>query len=137
MKKRLLDGDGVPELGNAFFSNAKRIDDGPAALSAAIRQEFSRRRGQQKTPTKKLVSLRLQRTTIEAYRHTGPGWQARIDADLAEAAERRKRPSGDVDLSTPAVIDLMEALQRSLDQVMRRSTARRLVQPAPRRTRSA
>src|SRR5208283_416339 len=34
-------------------------------------------RGPQKTPTKKLVSLRLSREVVDHFKSTGPGWQTR------------------------------------------------------------
>lgn len=57
-----------PELGEEFFSTAKRM------------------RGPQKTPTKKLVSLRLDPEVIERFRAMGPGWQARMNDALRKAA---------------------------------------------------
>jgi uncharacterized protein (DUF4415 family) len=47
-------------------------------------------RGKQKAPTKELVSLRLDRDVLAAFRSTGPGWQARINAALRKAAPRTK-----------------------------------------------
>jgi uncharacterized protein (DUF4415 family) len=40
------------------------------------------KRGPQKTPTKKLVSLRLSPEVIDHFKSTGPGWQTRIDDTL-------------------------------------------------------
>jgi uncharacterized protein (DUF4415 family) len=48
-----------------------------------------RRRGPQKTPTKRPVSLRLDPDVLAAYRATGKGWQARMNATLAAHAPRR------------------------------------------------
>jgi uncharacterized protein (DUF4415 family) len=50
-----------------------------------------RRRGPQKTPTKQLVSLRLDRDVIEHFRKRGPGWQSRINDTLRKAARLRKK----------------------------------------------
>jgi uncharacterized protein (DUF4415 family) len=47
------------------------------------------KRGPQKAPTKKLVSLRLSPEVIEHFKATGPGWQTRIDGALIEAIKRR------------------------------------------------
>lgn len=78
-----------------MFARAKRGDKaGPPGLVAALRQARrtrSRERGPQKAPTKQLVSLRLSRAMLEVYRSTGPGWQARIDADLQRSARRIRR----------------------------------------------
>jgi uncharacterized protein (DUF4415 family) len=58
----------------------------PAAVFADAPPK--RGRGPQAAPTKQLVSLRLDRDTVETYRATGRGWQARINDDLAKAARR-------------------------------------------------
>jgi uncharacterized protein (DUF4415 family) len=46
------------------------------------------KRGPQKAPTKKLVSLRLSPEVIDHFKATGPGWQTRIDATLMESIKR-------------------------------------------------
>lgn len=40
------------------------------------------RRGPQKTPTKELISIRLDRDVLAALRRTGRGWQGRLNALL-------------------------------------------------------
>jgi uncharacterized protein (DUF4415 family) len=52
---------------------------------------WSRRRGPQRTPTKQLVSLRLDRDVIEHFRKRGAGWQSRINDTLRKAARLRKK----------------------------------------------
>ena len=47
------------------------------------------KRGPQKTPTKKLVSLRLSPEVIDHFKFAGPGWQTRIDSTLLESIKRR------------------------------------------------
>jgi uncharacterized protein (DUF4415 family) len=47
-------------------------------------------RGPQKAATKQQITLRLSRHVVTAYRETGRGWQARMDADLERAARRLK-----------------------------------------------
>jgi uncharacterized protein (DUF4415 family) len=47
------------------------------------------KRGPQKTPTKKLVSLRLSREVIDHFKAGGPGWQTRIDGALLKAIRKR------------------------------------------------
>ena len=59
------------------FARARRLVEALPALAGAIR-----RRGKQKAPTKRAVSIRLDPDVIEAYRATGPGWQSRINSDL-------------------------------------------------------
>ncbi len=41
-------------------------------------------RGPQKAPVKERVGLRLDREVVDYFRHTGPGWQSRINEILAE-----------------------------------------------------
>ena len=89
-KRRGPDADS-PEMGPEFFAHAVPLDEAPPHVAAAIR----RFRGPQKTPTKRLVSLRLDRVILEAYRASGKGWQSRINATLAmyipQAPRKRKR----------------------------------------------
>jgi uncharacterized protein (DUF4415 family) len=47
------------------------------------------KRGPQKAPTKKLVSLRLSPEVIDHFKSTGRGWQTRIDSTLMESIKRR------------------------------------------------
>lgn len=46
------------------------------------------KRGSQKSPTKKLVSLRLSPEVIDHFKSTGPGWQTRIDTTLQKSIKR-------------------------------------------------
>ncbi|MCW2286384.1 uncharacterized protein (DUF4415 family) [Rhodoblastus acidophilus] len=70
-----------PELSEAELAQARPFSEAFPALAESIRKT----RGKQKAPTKELVSLRLDRATLAAFRATGPGWQSRIDAALREA----------------------------------------------------
>jgi uncharacterized protein (DUF4415 family) len=47
------------------------------------------KRGPQKAPTKKLVSLRLSPEVIDHFKSSGRGWQTRIDSTLLESIKRR------------------------------------------------
>ena len=47
--------------------------------------EYRRTRGRQKSPTKLLVSLRLERDVVERLRASGPGWQSRANDMLRKA----------------------------------------------------
>jgi uncharacterized protein (DUF4415 family) len=51
------------------------------------------KRGPQKTPTKKLVSLRLSPEVVEYFKATGPGWQTRIDSALLESIKGQRGPT--------------------------------------------
>ena len=88
-KRRSKRNDDAPELGREFFEQAERVGDGSAALLNALRKT----RGKQRTPTKRLVSLRLNPDVLDVYRRTGRGWQARINRDLEKAAKRIQRAS--------------------------------------------
>ena len=68
------DPDTAPELTDAWFEKAD-LYHGETLL----------RRGRGRPPLgspKKLVSLRLDRDVIEAFRSGGPGWQSRVNAAL-------------------------------------------------------
>jgi uncharacterized protein (DUF4415 family) len=47
------------------------------------------KRGPQKAPTKRLVSLRLSPEVIEHFKATGRGWQTRMDGALLESIRKR------------------------------------------------
>ncbi|MGA3033903.1 MAG: BrnA antitoxin family protein [Terracidiphilus sp.] len=65
----------------AFFAQADLIRHGKIVRRG--------KRGPQKMPTKKLVSLRLSPEVINHFRSTGPGWQTRIDSALLKSIKRR------------------------------------------------
>jgi uncharacterized protein (DUF4415 family) len=63
----------------------------PTDTAAAVRR-YRGQRGPQKGPTKELISLRVDRDVVAAYRSSGPGWQARAnDALRAGLASRARR----------------------------------------------
>jgi hypothetical protein len=63
-------------------------------MRTALLDEQTRRRGRgpQRTPTKKLVSLRLDPDVVTAYRNTGRGWQGRINAVLKKTVRTKPTP---------------------------------------------
>lgn len=69
------------EATKAWFAQADLIRNGKVVRRG--------KRGPQKAPTKKLVSLRLSPEVIEHFKSTGPGWQTRIDATLRESIRKR------------------------------------------------
>ena len=81
-------GDDVPELTGEFFRKARPIAEFPELQRALERARGQR--GPQKAPTKERVTLRLDRDVVESYRAAGPGWQTRINDDLAKLQKRRK-----------------------------------------------
>lgn len=76
-----------PPLDAKFWRNARPAIDVHPELVAAYRAG----RGPQKTPTKRLVSLRLDPDVVEHFRATGPGWQARINAALRRVAKLKAK----------------------------------------------
>ena len=69
------------EATRAFFERADLIRGGKV-----IRRG---KRGPQKAPTKKLVSLRLSPEVVDHFKAGGPGWQTRIDETLVKAIKKR------------------------------------------------
>lgn len=69
------------EATKAWFAQADLIRKGKVVRRG--------KRGPQKAPTKKLVSLRLSPEVIEHFKSTGPGWQTRIDATLRDSIRKR------------------------------------------------
>lgn len=69
------------EAARAWFAQADLIRKGKVVRRG--------RRGPQKTPTKKLVSLRLSAEVVDHFKSTGPGWQTRIDSTLLESIKKR------------------------------------------------
>jgi uncharacterized protein (DUF4415 family) len=47
------------------------------------------KRGPQKAPTKKLISLRLSPEVVDHFKATGPGWQTLIDSTLLKSIKKR------------------------------------------------
>jgi uncharacterized protein (DUF4415 family) len=69
------------EATRAFLTQADLIRKGKVVRRG--------KRGPQKSPTKKLVSLRLSPEVIDHFKSTGPGWQTRIDSTLLESIKKR------------------------------------------------
>jgi uncharacterized protein (DUF4415 family) len=84
-KRDLREVSDNPELTKADFVKAKPFSEVFPDLSASIR----RGRGPNKSPTKKLVSLRLSQEVLAHFKSTGPGWQSRIDDTLRKAVKRK------------------------------------------------
>lgn len=69
------------EATRAWFAQADLIRRGTVVRRG--------KRGPQKSPTKKLVSLRLSPEVIDHFKAAGPGWQTRIDTTLMESIKKR------------------------------------------------
>ena len=90
----ILEADSVPhdpEAGPGHPNDAGAKRDWLAEADLVREGKVIRRgkRGPQKSPTKKLVSLRLSAEVVEHFKSTGRGWQARIDSTLIESIKRR------------------------------------------------
>jgi len=71
----------TPEFTAAEMAAAKPFAEAFPQLAASAR----RVRGKQKAPTKQLISLRLDRIVIDAFKAKGPGWQRRMNEALKKA----------------------------------------------------
>jgi len=58
-----------------------------------------KKRGKQRTPTKALVTLRLDRETLAAFKALGGGWQTRMNVALRDAAKGLPAPGKEKELS--------------------------------------
>lgn len=77
-----------PEWTVKDFRRARPLADRlPAETMEALRR-YQGQRGPQKSPTKVLISLRVDRDVVEAYRATGAGWQTRANEALRMYAKR-------------------------------------------------
>jgi uncharacterized protein (DUF4415 family) len=84
-KKDLRDVSNNPELTKTDIARARPFAEAFPDLAASLRKA----RGPNKSPTKKLVSLRLSPDVIEHFKSTGAGWQSRIDETLRKAVKRK------------------------------------------------
>ena len=62
----------------------------PVKVESALRAAtvIRPKRGPQKAPVKKLISLRLSQDVLEFYRSQGKGWQTAIDETLRRSMRR-------------------------------------------------
>lgn len=71
-----------PELTDADFAWMRPARE----VVPEVVADYERRvRGKQKTPTKELISLRLDRDVVDALRASGEGWQSRAGEILRRA----------------------------------------------------
>ncbi len=82
-------GDDIPELTSEDMARARPLSDFPEL--AALFERARGQRGAQKAPVKDRVGLRLDHAVVEHFRATGPGWQSRINAVLADYVKRNAR----------------------------------------------
>lgn len=80
----LTDEDG--EVRELAAEDLKRFRPSTEVIPDVV-EAFERMRGErgpQKSPVKERIGLRLDREVLDHFRHTGPGWQSRINDVLAE-----------------------------------------------------
>ena len=70
-----------PEITPELLQSARPFAEVFPDLAASIR----RARGKQKSPTKQLVSLRIDQDVLEAFKASGSGWQRRMNDSLRKA----------------------------------------------------
>ena len=79
-----------PEWTEEDFQRARpALEVLPKEVVEAIRR-YRGQRGPQKSPTKELISLRVDRDVAAAYRATGPGWQTRANEALRAYAKKAR-----------------------------------------------
>jgi len=84
------DWDAVSD--NPPLTRAQLADMRPfAEVFPAFAESIRRGRGRQKAPTKQLVSIRLDRDVVAAFKATGEGWQGRINEALRKAAKLERK----------------------------------------------
>jgi uncharacterized protein (DUF4415 family) len=94
LKKLAFDeGEAVYDMENPpwtadDWANARPVSELPPEILAAFPKTLARLRGQQKSPTKVAVSLRLSPEVVEHYKAGGPGWQTRIDDALKDIVKK-------------------------------------------------
>ena len=77
-----------PEWTEEDFRRARpALEVLPKDAVEAIRR-YRGQRGPQKSPTKELVSLRVDRDVVAAYRASGPGWQTKANEALRAYAKK-------------------------------------------------
>jgi uncharacterized protein (DUF4415 family) len=80
--------DESPEVTEEMFRNAKKMEEVFSPELVAAIKRYQGQRGPQKKPTKELITLRVDRDVVAAYRATGPGWQTRAGEALRIYAQR-------------------------------------------------
>ncbi|MBI3777289.1 MAG: BrnA antitoxin family protein [Gammaproteobacteria bacterium] len=87
-QKPLTDAKG--EVRELTAKDLKTFRPARAALPESLRRKTGTR-GQQKSPTKERITIRLSREVLQRFRATGEGWQTRMDAVLKEWLKKHKR----------------------------------------------
>ena len=81
IQRQIAEDPDVPEWTDEDWARARpAIEVHPELVEWSLR-----RRGKQKSPTKELVSIRLDPDITEYFRAGGPGWQTRLNDTLRRA----------------------------------------------------
>lgn len=96
------------EATRAFFAKADLIRKGKV-----VRRD---KRGPQKVPTKKLVSLRLSAEVVEHFKATERGWQTWIDSTLRESIKRRAQSNESASCRLKKIQELLNGESCRLDK---------------------
>lgn len=89
-KKPTRPDAGNPEWTEQDFRKARpALEVLPGDVVDAVRR-YRGQRGPQKAPTKELISLRVDRDVVAAFRSTGPGWQVRANEALRSFVMRER-----------------------------------------------
>ena len=76
-----------PEWTDAIFARAKPASEVFPDLAAYSQRRKRGQRGAQTKPRKVMISLRLESSTVEAYKAAGRGYQTRMAAVLEKHAK--------------------------------------------------
>lgn len=79
-----------PEWTKADFARSVRLDGLPVQLQEKLKRHI---RGQQKSPTKVPISIRLSKDVVDELRGTGAGWQSRVDDALRSWLKAQSKPA--------------------------------------------
>ena len=80
IQRHIAEDPDAPEMTDDDWARAR-----PAIEVDPELVEWSRRRrGKQKAPTKRLVSIRLDEDIVNHFRSSGPGWQTRLNDRLRQ-----------------------------------------------------
>ena len=83
------DADSPPLTGEELAGMRPLREIFPDLSEYAARRKRGQR-GPQKAPTKKPVTIRVDRDVLASYKATGPGWQSRMNDALRRAAKTLK-----------------------------------------------
>jgi len=85
----IVHDDDVPKTDQEFWDRAIATPGGgPRAVLEALEKRRQGERGQQKSPTKVLVTIRLDQRVVSYFKANGKGWQTRLNQALVDLVTR-------------------------------------------------